>query len=179
MDTECWVNRLPKHSPECVEVLPTPFGAVEHQSPPLIIQRYLNLQWRKSNFSQSHVTGGLAHCQLAVFPLQAPGHRVVTKTTVVTTTRDVLVTHTQRPHGFGTHFYHPNMLTAREPLAAQNLGCACKTLWVLHIRLLGGAVLDCAQIIGDYQAGVGSAEVEGEVQRVEEDMEGIQEAGHF
>lgn len=71
------------------------------------------------------------------------------------------------------------MLAARETLAAQDLRCTRETLGVLRVRLLVGAVFDCAQIVGHQQVGVGSEDAEGEFQWVEEDMKRIHEAGHF
>lgn len=178
MDAERWVNGLLEHSPEGVKVLPTPFDAVEHKRTTLKVQRHLNPQ-RIGHFPQGHVARGLAHRQLAILKLQAPGHGVVAEAAVVSPAKDALVAHPQRPHGVGPDVHHPHVLAAREALAAQDLGRGYETLRVILVGLLGGAVPDRAQVCGHHQADVGRVDVEGEVQRVEEDMEGIQEAGRL
>lgn len=180
MDAEHRVNRLLEHCPESVQVLPAPLDhVVELQRSRIAVQRHLDPLRLIGRLPQGHVAGGLAHRQLAVLPLQAPRDRVVAQAAVVSAPGDGLVAHAQRPHGVGPDVHHPHVLAAEEALAAQDLRRAGEAFRVLLVGLLGAAVADGAQVGRRHQAGVARAHVEGEVQGVEEDVQGVQQAGHL
>lgn len=180
MDAERRINRLPEHGPEGVQVLPALLDqVVEHQRTGIAVQRHLDPLRLIGHLPQDHVAGGLAHGQLAVLPLQAPRHRVVAQAAVVSAPGYALVAHAHRPHGVGTDVHHPHVLAAGEALAAQDLGRAVEALRVLLVGLLGAAVADGAQVRRRHQDRVARAHVEGEVQRVEEDVQGVHQAGHL
>lgn len=179
MNTECWENGFFEGSLEGVEVLPAAFDAVEREGSTLVVQRHLKFGWMGLFFCKHDITGRVARGEFAVFPLESPGHGVVTETAVVTAARDALVADAHGPHAVGPNFYHPDVLIAGEALVAENLRRSHETLRVVHVGLLVRGEPDRAQISGQIQVGVGGADVEGELLGVKKDVECVDEPGHF
>lgn len=98
---------------------------------------------------------------------------------MVSTARDGLVARAKGPHAAAAHFCHPDMRACGKTLAAQDLRCTQEALRVVYVGLLGAGASDCVQVVGHQQAGVGSADVERDLQRVEQDVKGVKETDHF